>query len=365
MSTLVGTILVVDDTPQNIRLLDAVLAPRGYRVVAAGSGAEALEAIAEAPPDLVLLDIVMPEMDGYELCRRLREDPATRLLPVVMITASGDQEKVRAIEAGADDFVAKPFNPAELLARVKSLVRIKRYQDELAELNRTLEERVRQQVEELERLGRLRRFLSPQVADLIVSSGDDSLLRSHRRQITVLCCDLRGFTAFSETAEPEEAMEILDVYHKALGELIFRHGGTIDHRAGDGVVVVFNDPLPCQEHPAEALRLALAMRDRMAELIATWRRRGHELGFGVGVSTGYATLGLVGYEGRYDYTANGSVVNLAARLCDEATPGQIVVSQRVQGATEELFAFDSLGELQLKGFPRPVAVYNVVGAALP
>jgi len=303
----------------------------------------------------------MPGMDGYEVCRRLREDAATRLLPVVMITASGEQEKIEAIEAGADDFVPKPFNAAELLARVRSLVRIKRYQDEVAELNRTLEERVRQQVEALERLGRLRRFLSPQVADLIVSSGDDSMLKSHRRQITVLVCDLRGFTAFSETAEPEEAMEILDAYHKALGELIFRHDGTIQHRSGDGIVVVFNDPLPCQEHPAAAIKLALAMRARMAELTAGWRRRGHELGFGVGVSTGYATLGLVGDEDRYDYTATGSVVNLGARLCDEAAPGQIVVSQRVQGATDELFDFEPLGELQLRGFPRPVGAYNALG----
>jgi len=361
----VSTVLVVDDTPQNVRLLEAVLTPHGYRVLAAGSGADALEVISAAPPDLVLLDVVMPGMDGYEVCRRLREDAATRLLPVVMITASGEQQKVEAIEAGADDFVPKPFNQAELLARVRSLVRIKRYQDELAELNRTLEERVRQQVDQLERLGRLRRFLSRQVAELVVSSGDDALLRSHRRQITVLAGDLRGFTAFSETAEPEEAMEILGAYHAGLGELIRRHDGTIQNRCGDGVMVVFNDPLPCPEHPAEALRLALAMRARMAELTAAWRRRGHELGFGVGVATGYATLGLVGHEDRYDYTATGPVVNLADRFCDEAAPGQIVVSQRVQGATEALFTFEPLGAFQLRGFPRPVGAYNVLGPRSP
>ena len=201
-----ATILVVDDLPQNVRLLEAVLAPRGYAIATATSGREALERVASDPIDLVLLDIVMPEMDGYEVCRALRADDSTRFLPVVMITASGEQEKVAAIEAGADDFIAKPFDQAELLARVGSLLRIKRYHDtieaqaaELAAWNQQLEQRVQDQVEELERMGRLRRFLSPQLAELVVSSGDESFLTSHRREITVVFCDLRGFTAFAET----------------------------------------------------------------------------------------------------------------------------------------------------------------------
>ena len=192
-------ILIVDDTPQNIRLLEAVLIPRGYDVVSATSGPEALARVASEQPDIVLLDIMMPGMSGHEVCRTLRDDPATRALPVVMITASGPQEKLTAIEAGADDFVQKPFDKAELLARIRSLLRIKEYHDtiqtqaaELAEWNRTLEERVRQQVDELERIGRLRRYLSPKLADAIVSSGDESILESHRRQITVVFCDLRG-----------------------------------------------------------------------------------------------------------------------------------------------------------------------------
>jgi adenylate cyclase len=355
-------ILAVDDTPQNVRLLEAVLVPRGYRVVGVGSGPEALSAIESDPPDLVLLDVVMPGMDGYAVCRSIRENPVTRLLPVVMITASGEQEKVSAIEAGADDFIPKPFNQAELLARVKSLVRIKRYQDELAEWNRTLEERVREQVDEIERLGRLRRFLSPQVAELVASGGEEAL-RSQRRQIAVVYCDLRGSTAFSENAEPEEAMAVFAEYHEALGRLVFELEGTIEHRAGDGMLVLFNAPLPCPEPAQRAVRLALAMRAKVDELCVQWRRRGHELGFASAVSLGFATLGLVGHEGRYDYTANGSVVVLAARLSAEALAGQIVVSQRVLGALGDGVEAEPLGELELKGLPRPVAAYNVVALA--
>ena len=361
-------ILVVDDTPANIKLLDAVLAPRGYTVVTAASGGEALEKVASERPDLILLDILMPGMDGYEVCQRLRADPATRLLPVVMITASGEQEKIKAIEAGADDFIPKPFNQPELLARVKSLLRIKDYYDtiqsqtaELAEWNRSLETRVRQQVDELERLGRLRRFLSPQLAELIVSSGDESLLKSHRREISVVFCDLRSFTAFTETAEPEEVMGILQEYHAAMGVLIHHYKGMVGHFAGDGLMVFFNDPLPCPD-PAEcAVRMALTMREQMDELSAAWQKRGHELGFSVGIALGYATLGQIGFEGRFDYGAIGSVVNLASRLCGEARAGQILIASRVYAAVEALVEAEHRGELTLKGFHKPVTAFNVLG----
>jgi adenylate cyclase len=360
-------ILAVDDTPHNIKLLEAVLEPRGYTVISATSGAEALQKVVAEAPDLVLLDIVMPGMDGFEVCRRLREDPVSRYLPIIMITASGAEEKLKALEAGADDFVLKPFDKAELLARVQSLLRIKEYHDtvqaqasELAEWNRTLEARVQQQVEELERVGRLRRYLSPQLAELIVSSGDESILESHRRQITVVFCDLRGFTAFAETSEPEEVMGVLREYHAALGELIYRFEGTLERFAGDGLMVFFNDPIPCPDPAERAVRMAVAMRERVADLTARWRKLEYDLDFGVGIAQGYATLGTIGFEGRYDYGAIGTVTNLAARLCGEASGGQILVSQRVCTAAEGLAEVEPVGELSLRGFTRPVAAHNVI-----
>jgi len=362
------TVLVVDDLPQNVRLLDAVLSPRGYRVLTAGSGQEALDLLKKHEPDLVLLDIVMPGLDGYEVCRRIRDEPATAFLPVVMITASGDQEKLHAIEAGADDFVAKPFDRAELLARVRSLVRIKRYHDtierqtaELSAWNRELEQRVRSQVEQLERVGRLRRFLSPQLADLVVNSGDESFLDSHRREIVVVFCDLRGFTTFAETSEPEEVMGVLNEYHAALGDLIFRFEGTLESFAGDGLMVFFNDPMPCDDAPTRAIRMAVAMRTRVRDLADSWARRGHVLGFSVGIAQGYATLGRVGFEGRFDYAAIGSVTNLASRLCDHAAPWQILAAQRVRTGAEDVVVSDYVGELTLKGFSRPMPAFDIRG----
>ena len=360
------TILAVDDQPANLRLLDAVLSPRGYRVVRATSGEQALELLPSSGADLVLLDIVMPGIDGYEVCRRIRSASETAYLPVVMITASGHQEKTRAIEAGADDFVSKPFDQSELLARVASLARIKRYHDtitrqaaELAEWNAELEARVNTQLEELQRMNRLRRFLSPQVADLVINSGDESVLGSHRREIVVVFCDLRGFTAFAESSEPEEVMGVLGEYHAALGELIFRYEGTLERFTGDGLMVFFNDPIPLEDPTQRAVEMALVMRDRVAGLVEGWSRLGHDLGFGVGIAQGFATLGRIGYEGRFDYAAIGTVTNLAARLCGEAGAGQVLVSQRVFSAVEAVAAGEPVGALELKGFSRPIRVFRV------
>jgi len=362
------TILAVDDLPQNLRLLDAVLSPRGYRIVTASSGEEALSLLPTSKVDLVLLDILMPGMDGYEVCRRIRVLPGFEFLPIVMITASGDQEKLRAIEAGADDFVSKPFDRSELLARVASLTRVKRYQDtierqsaELARWNSELEARVRAQVDELQRVNRLRRFLSPQLVDLIIDSGDERFLASHRREIVVVFCDLRGFTPFAESSEPEEVMHVLGEYHSALGELIHRFEGTLERFTGDGLMVFFNDPMTCEDAAERAVTMAVAMRDRVTELAAGWHGRGHDLALGIGIAQGFATLGRIGFEGRFDYAAIGSVTNLAARLCGEALAWQILVAQRVYSATEGLAVGESVGALELRGFSRPIRVFDVTG----
>jgi adenylate cyclase len=361
-------VLVVDDLAPNVRLLEAVLSPKGFRVATASSGVEALDVLSKEHPDLVLLDIVMPGMDGYEVCRRIREDPRTAFLPVIMITASGAEEKIRAIESGADDFVNKPFDQAELLARVRSLVRVKRYHDtienqaaELARWNHELEQRVQNQIEQLERVNRLRRFLPAQLADLIVSSGDESVLNGHRREITVVCCDLHGFIAFAETAEPEDVWEILGEYHGALGDLVTGFEGTLERFSGGGLVVFFNDPIPCDDAPLRSIRMALAMRQRVQELADGWQRRGYELAFGVGIAQGYATLGQVGYADRFDYAAIGSVTNLAACLCEEAAPWQVLVTQRVNAAAEGHVVSRLVGELSLRGFSRPIRTFDVSG----
>ncbi|HET7654183.1 MAG TPA: BTAD domain-containing putative transcriptional regulator [Acidimicrobiales bacterium] len=362
-------VLVVDDTATNVRLLEAILEPRGYTVVATSSGPEALERARAGGVDLVLLDIQMPDMNGYEVCRRLREDERTAMVPVVMITAAGNEEKVRALEAGADDFVLRPFDQAELLARVRSLVRLKAYHDtiegqaaELAAWNRTLEAQVGEHVAEIERLRRLRRFLAPHLADMVVSAGDESLLEPHRREVAVLFCDLRGFTAFSSACEPEEALGALQGFHDVLGRLVGDAGATVGWLAGDGVMVFFNDPVPCDRPASRAVALAVALRDEMVPFTEAWRRRGHELGLGAGVAFGFATLGTLGFEGRYDYSAIGPVVNRASRLCDEAASGEILVDSATYAALDDAsVAVEPRGDLALRGFPTPTPAWNVAG----
>jgi adenylate cyclase len=362
-------ILVVDDTPRNVKLLADLLAVKGYGVVTASSGAEALTQLNAEQPDLILLDVVMPEMSGYEVCRKIRENPATQMLPVVMVTALDPaEERVKGIDAGADDFLTKPINQAELLARVKSLLRIKELHDmthiqaaELADWNKNLECRVQEQVQQLERLGRLKRFFAPQLAEMIVNGGAEDPLKTHRRELVVVYLDLRGFTAFAESAEPEEVMDILHEYHAAMGKLIQEYEGTLEHFAGDGMMIFFNDPVPIENAAERAVRMSLAMRERVKELTVRWRKLGHDLDFGVGIAQGYATIGAIGYEGRWEYGAIGSVPNMAARLCGEAKPGEILIAQRLLASVEELVDYETAGELTLKGFHRPVSGYRVVG----
>lgn len=235
----------------------------------------------------------------------------------------------------------------------------------LETLNAELEDRVREQVGEIERISKLKRFLPPAVADAVVSSGSEKMLSSHRALLGVLFCDIRGFTAFCETAEPEETIEVLQTYHEEMGKLISAHGAGVDHRMGDGIMVLFNDPLPCDDPARDAVRLAMAMRECMANLCRTWKRRGYRLGFGVGVSLGYATVGMVGFEGRFDYTASGTTINLASRLCDEAEDGEILLSPRAAIAVEDEFQVESRGELSLKGLREPIEVIRLAVGTAP
>ena len=360
-------ILVVDDTPLNRKLLVDLLEVRGYAVSAAPSGAQALAQLARERPDLVLLDVVMPEMSGYEVCEAIRRDPETRLLPVVMVTAlDASEERVRGIEAGADDFLSKPINVEELLARVRSLLRIKELHDtvqrqtsQLTELNGMLEQRVREQLAELERLGHLKRFLPPQLAELIAGGGL-SMLEPHRRRVVVAFVDLRGFTPFAESAEPEEVMDVLSEYHAVMGRLIMEHAATLERFTGDGLVIVFNDPVELPNPEERAVRMAVAMRDAAKSLREKWRRLGHDIDVGIGMTAGYATLGMIGFEGRRDYAAIGSVMNQAARLCAAADGGQILISERLLSTVEPLIESEPVGELALKGFHRPVMTHSML-----
>jgi adenylate cyclase len=360
-------ILVVDDHETNRDIFTTRLATRGYELLQASDGEQALALAKASRPDVILLDVMMPKLDGFEVCKRLKSDPSLPFMPIILVTAKADPKDVVAgLDAGADEYLTKPVEQASLLARVRSMLRIKELHDkvtaqafELATWNHRLEKRVTEQLEEIQRIGRLKRFLSPQVANLVVSTGDERVLDSHRREITVVFCDLRGFTAFSETAEPEEVMSVLREYHAALGRLIYEFEGTLERFTGDGLMVMFNDPIPCLDPAVRATRMALEMKTVVETLTPKWRAQGYELGFGVGVALGYATLGRIGFEERSDYAAVGSVVNLAARLCGEAKNGQVVIDRKVHAIVATQAHCEALGELSLKGFQRPIAAYEM------
>jgi len=363
-------ILIVDDNPTNLEVLQVRLKAQGYELVTAVDGMDALAKVREFEPDLVLLDVMMPKLDGISVVKQLKQDSTFRFTPVILVTAKADtRDVVAGLEAGGDDYLTKPFEQAALVARVRSMLRIKELHDkvqaqseQLSSWNQSLEKRVAEQLEEIERISRLQRFLAPQVARMIASSdaSEAQLASSHRREITVVFCDLRGFTSFTDSSEPEEVMAVLREYHESLGELIFRYEGTLERFLGDGIMIIFNDPLPCPEHTRQAVGLALDMRDQVDRLAKEWRRKGHNLGMGIGIASGYATLGQIGFERRREYSAIGGVINLASRLCGEARPSQIVISQRAFGSIETSVEAALLGELSLKGFNRPIAAYEIL-----
>lgn len=370
-------ILIADDNEANRDILARRLEAHGYNLIMASDGEQALAAARSMLPDLILLDIMMPKLDGLEVCRQLKTDKSLPFIPIILVTALTDSKEIVAgLDAGGDEYVTKPIDQAALVARVRSTLRIKQLHDtvhdqserlavqadELAQWNNTLQQRVSDQLAEIERINRLKRFLSPQIAELVLSSGGEQLLDSHRRQITAVYCDLRGFTGFAEIAEPEEVISVLRQYHEVLGKLIHKYGATLEHFAGDGVMAWFNDPLPCPDPCERAVHMAIEMRTNVADLAEKWRREGHKLGFGVGISHGYATLGRIGFEGRFDYAAVGTVVNLAARLCGYAQDGQILIDPKVQTAVGSFAATEPAGELTLKGLHRPIAAFNVRGA---
>jgi|SRR5579862_1118861 len=360
-------ILIVDDNEINRDILVTLLKPEGYELFQAADGEEALTITRLHCPDLILLDIMMPKLDGVEVCRRLKHDPAFPFTAIILVTAKADSGDIAAgLDAGADEYLTKPIDQVALAARIRSMLRIKGLHDQvqaqaadLASWNRTLEQRVTEQVAEIGRLDRLKSFLSPQVAKLVLSGGTEKLLESHRRDITVVFCDLRGFTAFTETGEPEDIITVLQEYYRCLGESIDRYEGTLERFVGDGLLIFFNDPISCSDPSGRAVRMAVEMREQVTALASKWRRYGHQLGFGVGIAAGHATLGSVGYEGRFHYAAVGSVVNLGARLCAQAADGQILIDGRVQLAAESIADTEAIGVIDLKGFHRPVQAFNV------
>jgi len=340
-------------------MMAGVLKARGYTVSTACDGVEALEQVRDVQPDLVVSDILMPNMDGYELCRRLRAAPETALLPIVLVTSLDAQgERIKGLESGADDFLSKPVNWEELFARVRSLLRIKALQDELKDVNAKLEKRVREQVSQLERLSRLKRFFSRPVAEAIVAGGEE-VLEPHRREITAVFLDLRGFTSFTDRADPDEVMDLLRAYHATLGRTVDEFGGTLEHFAGDGIMIFFSDPLPIDRPAERAVRMAIALQDAFTPISEAWAKLGHEVGLGIGIAQGEATLGVIGFEQRWEYAAIGNVPNLAARLCGHARAGEIILDAQTETAVAELTETEQIGPLGLRGFEQPVVAFRL------
>jgi adenylate cyclase len=366
-------ILIADDNPDNVEIFRTRLASQGYEIIVAVEGEAALSLVREQTPDLLLLDVMMPKMDGIDVCRHVKADPSLPFMPIIMLTAKAStQDVVTALDAGADEYLTKPVDHGALVARVKSMLRIKALNDtvqeqskKLAEWNTTLEKRVAEQLHQVENLSRLRRFFSPQLAEAILNGGASDPLATHRREIVVVFLDLRGFTAFAETSEPEEVMRVLREFHAEMGKLILEYEGTLERFTGDGIMVFLNDPVVVPNPAQRALHMALAMHERVSELRISWLKHGYELSLGIGMAQGFATIGAIGYEGRIDYAALGTVTNLAARLCGEAKDGQVLTNRKTLSEFEHLVDFEPLGDLNLKGFVKPIAAFNIKSLSVP
>jgi class 3 adenylate cyclase len=338
-------VLVVDDNSDMRSYVEWILR-KHYRIVTAKDGAEALQQAQRVRPDLILTDVMMPKMSGHDLLQAVRADKGLRSVPVIFLTArAGSEARIESLDAGADDYLSKPFDELELLARVGNLIRARAQERELAQLQKE----------------KIARFLPLNLADMIMSGEHEDFLKGHRREITVVFIDLRGFTAFVEKTPPEEVMAILRDYQTVMGRLVSEYGGTLERFVGDAVMVYFNDPLPCPNHAQQAVKMAIAMRQAINSLQEEWQKRGIQLGAGIGIATGYATIGAVGFEDRLDYAAIGPVTNLAARLCSEAQHGQILVSDRALSVVKEFVLVEAMGELTLKGIQRPMPVSQVIG----
>jgi class 3 adenylate cyclase len=367
------SVLVVDANDINRETLAARLELLGYRVSGGTSGEKALASIEQRPVDAIVLGVETTDLTALEILERRRDNAILNTIPFIILAMPEQMDTVvRCLELGAEDYIPKPFDPLVVRTRMEACLGRKLWQEQERELQAKVKAQAAQlaqlngqpssaadDTDEGLRLSRLRQFLSPQLAEAI-ASWDESVLQSHRREITVAFCDLRGFTAFADTAEPEDIMGVLRDYHAAMGEQVFKHNGTLERFAGDGMMIFFNDLIPLADHAAQAVRMSLSMREESAKLAIDWQKRGYDLGFGMGVAMGYATLGRVGFEGRYDYAAIGSVTNLAARLCGDAEAGQILVNRRVYSTVEDLVEVENVGRLKLKGFSRPMEALNVV-----
>ncbi|WP_170482610.1 adenylate/guanylate cyclase domain-containing protein [Ruegeria arenilitoris] len=354
-------ILIVDDQQDNRNLLSMRLNANGYITAEAIDGEDALEKATDLLPDLILLDVMMPKMDGFEVCRRLRMDPLLPFIPVVLVTARSDtQDMVQGLEAGANDYLTKPVDGTALIARVRSMLRIKALHDEVQGWNKELEDRVNQQVNQIERFNRLRRFLPRQVAEEVISGGDDSdLLKNRRADIVVLFADLRGFSTFTEASEPGVVIEALNVFHNCAGPLIEQHQGTLERFLGDGIVVLFNAPLPTIDPTAHAVAFARELHAKVAKALTPFQKGGLGLSLGIGIAKGVTTIGCIGFEGRFDYAAIGHVPNLAARLCEHAEPAQTLVDASIVEALEETREAEFLRNQKFKGLSGATPVFSI------